>query len=132
MSTVLEHATTQASRDIRTGAAQSANMSAAQFRQEICGNLVGLLDCDGNLHIDVRAFDNFTSTSLGSPIDDDGNIDDSGFIFQPGNADQIVTVRIFYEWSLITPLITKPLENLPGGKHMLQSNLVFRNEPFGE
>lgn len=132
MSTVLEHATTQASRNIRTGAAQSGNMDITQFRQDICDNLVGLMDCGANLHIDVQSFDNFSTTSLDSPIDDEGKIDDSSFAFEPGEAEQIVTVRIFYEWSLITPIITKPLENLAGGKHMLQSNLVFRNEPFGE
>lgn len=132
MSTVLEHATIQASRDIRTGAAQAEDMDASEFRVEICNNLIDLLDCDGNLHIDVRSFDNFSATSLGSPLDDDGNFDDTGFVFQPGDANQIVTVRVFYEWELITPIITKPLENITGGKHMLQSNLVFRNEPFGE
>lgn len=132
LSTILEHGLGQAARDIRTGAAQENNMSAAAFRQAVCDQLMDMLDCDANLHIDVQTFDQFSATSMDSPIDDDGNFDSTGFGFNPGGPNDIVAVRVFYEWSLITPGITAPLANMAGNKHLLQSNQVFRNEPFGD
>jgi Flp pilus assembly protein TadG len=131
MSTVMEHAVTEASRPLRTGEAQESAMTRVQFRQAICDELFDMLDCDGRLHIDVRTVDNFSGTPSGAPLDGDGDFDDDGFDFVPGGPNDIVAVRAFYEWDLITPFISQPLVNMSGSKHLLQANTVFRNEPFG-
>ena len=131
MSTVMEHAVGEASRALRTGEAQQASITQAQFRANVCAELMDLLDCDAGLHIDVRTAANFGATPGGSPLDVDGEFDDSGFTFQPGGANDIVTVRVFYEWDLITPFISQPLANMSGNKHLLQTSAVFRTEPYG-
>lgn len=135
MSSVLEHGINEAARDIRTGQAQAGGFDANQFRQSVCAELFELLDCTTNLHFDVQVFANFTSSTDTSPIDGDGNLDTSGFGFNPGNASDIVIVRVFYEWSLITPILSAPLANMKGAggdrnTRLLQSTVAFRNEPF--
>ncbi len=130
MSTVLEHAVAEASRPLRTGQAQTAGMTQEDFRLVVCSELFDLLNCAANLHIDVRVLNDFGAMPTGAPLDADGNFTEAGFGFAPGGANEIVTVRAFYEWELITPGISFPLKNMAGNKHLLQTSSVFRNEPF--
>ena len=132
MTTVLEHAVSDSSREIRTGQAQEAGFSEVEFRNSVCDKLFGLMGCDSNLHIDVKRLSNFSSADLSSPLDSDGNFDDGSFDFQPGGANDIVAVRVYYEWSLVTPIMSAPLVNMANGKHLIQASAVFRNEPFGD
>jgi Flp pilus assembly protein TadG len=131
MTTVMENAISEASRPLRTGEAQGSGMTEAQFRQAFCAELLEILDCDTRLSIDVRTVSDFASTPTGSALDADGNLENDDFVFQPGGANDIVAVRAFYEWDLITPVLSQPLVNMAGNKHLIQSNAVFRNEPFG-
>ncbi|MEZ6000330.1 TadE/TadG family type IV pilus assembly protein [Hyphomonas sp.] len=132
MTTVLEHAVSDSSREIRTGQAQQAGFSKVEFRNSVCDEMFGLMSCDSNLHIDVKRLNSFSAASLGSPVDSDGNFDDSSFDFQPGGANDIVAVRVYYEWGLVTPILSAPLANLANGKHLISATTVFRNEPFGD
>ena len=129
VSTTLEHGINEASRQIRTGDLQTANGTQAQFEQAVCDELFGLLDCGANLFIDVRTFQNFGNSNRPSPIDAAGDFVPN-FQFAPGQRDSIVVVRAFYEWSLITPFVSKPLANLSNGNLLIQSSIAFRNEPF--
>lgn len=130
MSTVLENAVSEASRPLRTGQAQGGGMTAFQFRQAVCAEFFAILECDARLSIDVRRLDNFAGAPAGNPLDGDGNLDNDNFTFQPGGPDEIVAARIFYEWDLITPVLSQPLVNMSGNRLLLQSSAVFRNEPF--
>ena len=125
-------AISEASREIRTGQAQEAGFSEQDFRDAICSELFGLLDCGSNLHIDVRKLSGFGSASTDMPLDSDGNFDETGFGFDPGGANDVVAVRVFYEWTLLNPILSAPLVNMNGSKHLIQANAVFRNEPFGD
>ena len=131
MSTVMEHAVAEAARPLRTGEAQQAGMTDVQFRQSLCGEVFGILECDARLSIDVRTVTNFAASPIGAPIDGEGELDDDDFRFEPGGPNDIIAVRAFYEWDLITPLMSKPLANMSGDRHLLQASAVFRNEPFG-
>jgi Flp pilus assembly protein TadG len=131
ISTVMEHAVQEASRQIRTGQAQESGFNEQNFRTLVCDKFFGMLDCDDKLHIDVAAIGNFGAANLTSPIDADGEFDDGGFDYDPGGPNDIVAVRVFYEWNLITPVMTAPLANMADSKYLVQSNAVFRNEPFG-
>ena len=132
MSTVLEHSLGEASRKIRTGQAQDSGFTKVEFRQEVCSNFYNLLDCDERLYIDVRSLDKFSTADLTAPLGGDGEIDDTDFKYDPGSANDIVAVRVFYEWELMTPWVSAPLSNLPNNRHLIQANAVFRNEPFGD
>lgn len=123
---ILDSATEQAARLIRTGQASSFN--AAQFRQAVCDRLTTPIDCSENLKIDVQKFSNFSSIELTQPVDDDGNVI-SDFGFNPGGTGEVVVVRVFYEWPLIGK-VPGGIGNLENGNYMMISTAAFRNEPF--
>lgn len=131
MSTVLDHAVAEATRPLRTGEAQKNELSEMQFRLAICDRMMGLLKCNERLHIDVRTIDSFANTPNNNPLNSVGEVNNEDFGFAPGGPNDVVAVRIFYEWDLIVPGITMPLSNMPGNRHLLNSTAVFRNEPFG-
>lgn len=128
-SSTLENATNDAARLIRTGQVQTGNMTAVQFRQQICNQIAPLLACDGNLQIDVESYSNFGGADFGNPIVN-GQLNNSLDNFSPGNAGDVVLVRTFYTWHIITPLLQPFFSNLSGGMHLISSTAAFRNEPY--
>jgi Flp pilus assembly protein TadG len=125
----MDNAVAYGSRFIRTGQAQTANMSAAEFKDEVCKHLMGVIDCNG-LKLDVRAFSDFSSAELTQPLDDAGNMKQT-LTFNPGNPGDIVVVRAFYEWELAAKLPREvSLSNMANGNRLLMSTASFRNEPF--
>lgn len=127
-SVAMEGAMEDAARLVRTGQAQTQGLSSAQFKQIICDRSPLFFDCADKLEIDVRTFSNFGNVNFPDPLDDEGNLS-STFQFQPGNAGDVVLVRAFYVWDVMTP-IGIGLENMSGGNRLLASSAVFRNEPF--
>ncbi|PLX37968.1 MAG: pilus assembly protein [Hyphomicrobiales bacterium] len=127
---ILDNAVSDAARMIRTGQAQQQNFSQAEFKQQVCGGLVGLFDCDSYLHIDVKTFSSFGSVALSEPTDENGDVDDGSFSYNDGGANDIVVVRVFYEWPMISPLSGSHLADLSNGRRLLSSVAAFRNEPF--
>lgn len=130
MSTVLEFALTEAARGIRTGEHQTNGFSEAQFRQQVCDGMMGLMSCDGAFYLDVQRFDSFTNATNPDPIDASGQMNGGGFGYNPGQPNDIIVVRAFYEWPLFTPVLSAPLANLSNGKHLMGATVAFRNEPF--
>ena len=132
MTTTLDHGVTQASRQIRTGQIQAGSGLKKEFSDLVCGNLFKLLECDSRLHIDVQRYDDFVASDAGDglPIKGDGTLNTS-FQYTPGGPNEIVLVQVYYEWKLITPILSSGLSNMADGKRLLHSTAVFRNEPFG-
>ena len=131
VSTVLEHGAVEAARTIRTGEFQGGTATIEAFETEICNNMANLFDCKNKISIDVRSdFTSFAATDDPTPLDSDDKFDDSAFTFDSGGRNDIVVVRVFYQWSLITPVISGPLANMHGDKRLIQSTVAFRNEPF--
>ena len=131
ISTTLEHGLTEASRQIRTGAFQQNPLSTeVTFKQDVCNELFNLLDCPGGLVLDVTTFSSFTGSSQPSRIDSNGDFDSTNEQFSAGSRNDIVLIRAFYEWELITPVISAPLSNLSNGNRLIEAGIAFRNEPF--
>ncbi len=129
LSSILEIGLSNASRDIRIGSFQTSGGTEASFKQAICDETFGFMNCDSNFYVDVRRITSFTGTSIASPISN-GNLNSGSFIFDPAAADEIIVIRAFYEWNLFTPVISDPISNLNGGKRLIQANVVFRVEPY--
>ena len=131
LTSTLDYGVMEAARRVRTGELQNAGQGLTEFKTAVCGELFNLLDCDTKLMIDVRKFDTFAATDFDKPpVDKDGNLKQDQFGFAPGGADDIVVVRVFYTWSLLTPVISAPMANMSGGRRLLISTATFRNEPF--
>lgn len=129
-SSTLENGMSEVARRIKTGEVQVGEMSADGVRTILCESVSALLDCSGSLVIDVRQFDNFGTVTNDPVLDENG-----AFVltpqFDPGTAGDIVLVRVFYKWPIMTPLIGDTLSNMEGGTRLLAAAAVFRNEPFG-
>ncbi len=129
-SVTLENGLLETSRLIRTGQAQQAAMTGAQFKDELCDRIDMMLDCD-SLTVEVQTFDEFGSVAFANPINEDGEftIDPA---FDAGGGGDIVLVRTFYSWNVFTPGVGFVMANMNGGtQRLLSASTAFRNEPFG-
>lgn len=128
---MLDTATNDAARLIRTGQAQAQSLDSTKFKNEICKRLYGLVDCAG-ISIDARVLTSFSGFSSGnpSPFDGSGNFDASKLSFNPGGANDIVVVRAYYQFPIVVNKLIPSLANLPNGKRLLTGVAAFRNEPF--
>jgi Flp pilus assembly protein TadG len=133
LSATLDNATAAAARTIRTGALQTAGGSTATtFRTTICDNLGWLqAGCTSNLSVDVRTYGKFDSPTIPEPLDANGDFDKTKLVYTPGNAGDIVLVRAFYEWKLITPFLAfSGLRKERDGTRMMVASAIFKNEPY--
>lgn len=131
ISTTLENATYNAARTIRTGQMQtSGSSSAASLKSSICASLAWLgSQCTSKVDVDVRTYANFTNPTIPDPISN-GTFNSAAVTWQPGTPGQIVLVRAFYRWTLVTPFLNGGLQRLNGGVSVLQAASLFRNEPY--
>jgi len=125
----LDQAVNDAGRLIRTGQAQTANMTKTQLTKDICDKVVLLSNCTTDLKLDVRVYANFSSVAFPSVQDSSGNLKDSSLAFSLCAAGDIVLVRAFYMWSIMSPFSTG-LANNTSGTRLIQSSVAFRNEPY--
>ena len=127
-SATLDNATQMAARMIRTGIAQEQSLNSIGFRNAICDRVGPLFDC-GQIKIDVRTITTFDST-IPPPLDDEGKLDEDTFLYLPGKGGDIVLVRAFYEWPSFAKLVYLSLQNTGNGTFLMNSTVVFKNEPF--
>lgn len=133
--TLLQGATDNAARLIRTGQAQNSGDPEAAFRGELCDTVDLFLDC-GNLVYEVIKIDDAegfggasSNVTLVQPaIDEDGNLESDGF--DPGEENSLVLVRVAYRYPLITPFIAPFLADNTDGKRLLMSTAIIQNEPY--
>ncbi len=125
----LETGVANAGRLIRTGQVQTQGISEAMFKTSVCGSLAGYLDCNARLTIDVRSFTNFAGVTLPAALDENDELA-GGNTFSPGATSEVVVVRAFYVWDMITPDHITGLSNMAGGKRLIAAASAFRNEPF--
>lgn len=132
ISTTLEFALNDASRNVRTGSFQNGGTpTEAAFRTAVCANLFALVDCN-RVEFNIMSSNNFSAGPPPDPRDPTtGDFDSTSFVFQPGGPSQTVIAQAFYEYDLITPFISRPLSNLPSGNtRLVQATIAFQNEPF--
>lgn len=131
LSTSLDNATATASRTIRTGQLQSGgSATAAAFKTQICNRMGWLTSqCSSNLFVDVRTYAKFNDITLSTPITNK-TFNAAALTFTPGLPEDIVVVRAYYQWTLFTPLLSRAVERLNGGKTLVTSTVAFRNEPY--
>jgi Flp pilus assembly protein TadG len=131
-SSALQNATDDAGRLVRTG--QAVGWTAAQFKTQICSEMSGLISsatCTSNLQVDIRQYSSFSGASYPSITNANGSINTSSLQFPSSlTACQVVLVRAFYPWQIMTPLMQPLLENMPGGQYLMAAATAFRSEPY--
>ena len=124
---VLQTATTEASRLIMTGQAQSGALTASQFKQDICNDAGTLFTCSG-IYVNVQTFSSFSSVTPLNPLSN-GNFDTS-MNYSIGTQGDIEIVQVFYQWPVLTGPLNFSISNMNGNSRLLMATAVFRNEPY--
>jgi len=133
VATTLEAATNEAAREIRTGQLQSQGtpVTATTFKTLVCNQLSWLgSNCTSNLFVQVQTYSTFATITQPTPITN-GQINQNNLTFSMGGPGDIVLVQAFYEWTVLAPALDNIGTPLSGGKMLLTSTAVFRNEPYG-
>ena len=125
----LETAVADSARLIMTGQAQTQSFDATAFKNAVCAKIYGLFNCQSGVYVDVRKFSSFSSVTMPSPVDAQGNFQNN-FQYQPGGPGDIVVVRLFYQYPVYVSLLGFNLSNINGGNRLLAATAAFRNEPY--
>ena len=139
VSATLDSATDFAARNIRTGrfqadhpsqTAEDKEVSKVEFSKLVCRNMSWLKDrCDDKLIVDSETFDTFSGAGGSEPAAPE-TFDQRRACWSTGNPEDIVLVRTYYEWPIITPLL-KPMFKSAGHEgRLISSARIFRNEPY--
>jgi Flp pilus assembly protein TadG len=121
------NATQDAARLVRTGQAQGAiNQSA--FTQKVCDGITPLLNCS-NLQVDVQSYPSGFTSSQSSPTDSSGNLNSGQNNYNTGGPCDVVVVRAFYRYTILTPVLYPLLARGNSFKY-LTGAAAFRNEPY--
>jgi Flp pilus assembly pilin Flp len=139
----LDHAVEKASRKIRTGQAQRANMTLGDFKSLVCeeGGPYIEQDCE-NIYVHVQ---NATSWAGVAPT----NCAQNGQMTQQSNTtgavsesagggEQVVLVTVCYDWRMpiylpyLNYILMRPTDDIPlaSGGSLIQSVATFRSESF--
>ena len=143
----LEFATQMTARLIRTGAAQGTSYATASkcsgsnvsgsytssqqwFSDQVCCGISGMMNCN-NLQVDVESYSSgFSSAGYSNPLTAQGTIAAGNNNYSPGNPCDVVLVRAFYTWPVVTPVLSAFLVNMANNNHLLVATAAFRNEPY--
>jgi TadE-like protein len=124
----------EATRQLRTGQAQAASMSAASFKSKIC-ELAGIvIDCEADVTVYVRPATSFSSLKSNLPsflnvgLKPDGSPNPGSY--GCGGPSMPVGVIATYDWEFNVPFMSF-MGNIQGGKaRRLHGIAIARNEPF--
>jgi Flp pilus assembly protein TadG len=126
------NATQDAARLIRTGQAQGGAIDATTFKNKICAGISGLFsNCSTHLQVDVQNYPAGFSPNQSSPTDANGNLDPALIRYNTGGPCDVVIVRAFYTYNIVTPLVKSFLGGNANGLKYLTGAAAFRNEPYG-
>lgn len=126
---VLENATIETGRLVRTGQAAAQGMDATQFKARVCDRIsIFAPDCETRATVDVRVLPSF-NTPVPDPMADGKTFNASGLTYTNGNPGNLVLVRVWYQQPLLTTYLAQGLSRLKNGKVILTATTTFKNEP---
>lgn len=136
-SQLLANATDNVARQLRTGNGnfKQATLTEQLVQDELCRQIQIIVSngCPG-LRFDLREVASFQeAANLTIAFDGTGKdrtLADSNYTFNPGKSMTKNTLRVTYEWPVITNFISSSLANLKDGKILHYSSVTWQNEPF--
>ena len=128
---VLSNSADKISRQIRTGQLTLANTTEAQFRDKLCAEISIIVGggCSG-LAFDLENYASFADVPVKIDFTPDGDIDTTGFGYNPGGNGTINALRLFYRWPVMTDIMKSSMSNLPDGRTLLFASATWQNEQF--
>lgn len=142
--TSIEKGMDQASRLVRTGQAQSTDMTVGDFRRTICRKANSKVDTDTtdsgwvkckDLQIFVQTFPSWANVTPTSCLNNNQAVvntanDSDKIADYSGEANAIVLVTACYRWKMAGKLPFINLGQMGDGSMMMQSATAFRTEPY--
>ncbi len=137
---VVDSATINIARFIRTGQAQSAGYDSQSdresfFADEVCPKLSFLVDCDARVTAEVQTFATFQDLANDTtPItcrDDQPDAIDN-LAYNPGSDNAIVRVRICVIYDTLNPAIGMSLAKNDAGQRRVAATYILRVEPYSK
>lgn len=122
------------SRLIRTGQAKESGMTVNEFKQAICDQAGGWIDCT-EMQVFVHRFDNWATVTPQACVDENevvitNDTPGSAKISESaGAASEIVIVTSCYKWKLTSKIPFLDIGNMSDGSRMVQAATAFRVEP---
>ncbi len=140
----LEHGVTAAARKLKTGQAQKAGKTFADFRQLVCDEAGSFIPCDTKLVVHVKSGSTFADLNPPVACVTNGGLTPSGsnatspISTYSGGASATVVVTACYDWDLGSTvwqtiwniLASNPSEAKKQGKTVVSSTIAFRSEPY--
>jgi len=126
---MLEGATTRASRVVKTGQLQQSGTADLEgdFRAKLCQHAPVLIRCD-DVIIEARVMTSFADFETMQPqFDDDGQMETNGFSL--GGSSEKILIRVAYTYTSFTPLVGQMLWG-PDSSRMFMSTIVLQSEPY--
>ena len=126
----LQTAAETAGRQLMTGNAQTAGLTQSQFKTAVCAMATTFV-CS-NIMVDVESASTFTTVTTGTltPTYDSSGNNTKTWSYSPGNAGDIVIVRLMYNWPVFGGPLGIGLANQSNGTFLLVGTTVFKNEPY--
>lgn len=128
VNSLLDNAVVSSARLVRTG--QVGNqMTKEEFIEEICNRMaLFTTNCTTRLIVDVRPVTSFAP--IAPPAITNGEFDDSELGFDPGASRNLMLVRAWYQYPLVSPFMQQSMSKLNNGAYLMHSTSAFRNEPY--
>ncbi|WP_310649462.1 TadE/TadG family type IV pilus assembly protein [Candidatus Liberibacter sp.] len=143
---VIENASYDIARKIRTGEFRKDHINIQEFRKEFCKEISIFISCSekeklipDDLYIDVRKIDSLADIPIKIPRVDknpnsDAEIDAKDFDFNPGGSGTYNVLRVFYHWPILTDIMRKYMSTVKHkdkqADYLIMSTVAFKNEPF--
>ncbi|MBR0971568.1 MULTISPECIES: TadE/TadG family type IV pilus assembly protein [Bradyrhizobium] len=127
---LLETVVQQSARLVMTGQVQSAQLTKDVFKQKVCDQIVILFNCS-DLMVDLQVANTWSSANTGMPsltFDATGAVKNA-WQYDPGDAGDIVVLRVMYQWPVFLGPLGFNLSNLSNGNRLIMSSAAFQNEP---
>ncbi|WP_063684419.1 TadE/TadG family type IV pilus assembly protein [Bradyrhizobium stylosanthis] len=127
---LLESVVRQSARLVMTGQVQSAQMNQAAFKQKVCDQITIFFNCSGMM-VDLQVATSWSTANTGVPtlaFDASGNVTNT-WQFSPGDAGDIVILRVMYVWPVVLGPLGFNLSNLSNGNRLIMASAAFQNEP---
>lgn len=127
---VLQNATFSAARLIRTGQLQQGQRGDPEqaFREAVCDFAELAIRCD-NIQFSVSRLDDFSDADdLQPEFDEDGNLENTEF--EPGAENDVVLIRVVYNYAITTPIMQQVLSDVGGNRRSLMSTIILQTEPY--
>ena len=125
---LLQTVVTQSSRSILAN--QASGMTQAQFGTLVCNQVRIIFNCSNRM-IDVQTYSSFAAGNTGMPtlnFNGQGQVTNT-WQFNPGNAGDIVVVRVVYLWPVFFGSLGFNWANQANGTREIIASAAFQNEP---